>query len=67
MASFVVASTMASSVALIQIPFFARLLHLQPLHWDDWVFVLIGTAIPTSLLIIRDVRQRTAGRQESRA
>jgi P-type Ca2+ transporter type 2C len=66
-ASFIVAGTVASSVALIQIPFSAKLLHLQPLHWDDWVTVLIGTAIPTSLLIIRDVRQWTTGRQESRA
>ena len=53
MAVFVVASTVAASAALIQTPLISRLLYLQPLHWDDWVFVLLGTAVPMSLLLVR--------------
>jgi Ca2+-transporting ATPase len=66
-ASIIVAGTIISSVTLIQVPFSARLLHLQSLHWDDWAFVLIGTAIPASLLVIRDIRQRKPRRQASKA
>jgi Ca2+-transporting ATPase len=58
MALFIVTGTMAVSAALIQTPFLARVLNLQPLHWDDWTFVLIGTAIPTFLLMNRDRRVR---------
>jgi Ca2+-transporting ATPase len=38
----VVTGTLGSSLVLIQAPGLARLLHLQPLHWDDWT--LIGLA-----------------------
>ena len=53
MALLVVASTIVVSAALIQMPLFSRFLYLQPLHWDDWVFVLLGTAVPMSLLLVR--------------
>jgi len=56
MAFFIVVGTLAASAALIQIPFLAKLLNLQPLHWDDWIFVLISTAIPTFLLLTRNTR-----------
>jgi hypothetical protein len=54
MALLVVTGTMAASAALIQIPFLANALNLQPLHWDDWLFVFVGASIPTFLLITRD-------------
>jgi P-type Ca2+ transporter type 2C len=53
MAAWIVAGTMVASAGLIQVRFFASVLQLQPLHWDDWLFVLIGTAIPSLMLITR--------------
>lgn len=52
MSLFVVAGTMAVSAALIQLSPISRLLYLQPLHWDDWVFVLIATVVTMSLLFV---------------
>jgi Ca2+-transporting ATPase len=66
-ASIIIAGTVISSVALIQLPLSARLLHLQPLHWDDWTFVVVGTAIPTLLLLIRNSGQRKPRPQQSGA
>jgi Ca2+-transporting ATPase len=56
MAAWIVGSTIIVSAALIQIPFFARVLELQPLHPDDWAYVLIGTAIPGLILTTSDRR-----------
>jgi Ca2+-transporting ATPase len=61
MALLVVGCTIGASTALIQLPFFASHLYLHPLHWDDWIFVLFGALVPTSLLIIRDARHRKPG------
>jgi Ca2+-transporting ATPase len=61
-ASFIVIGTIAASLALIQTPFLAELLHLEPLHWDDWLFVLGGTAVSTCLVAARNFRG-SAGRQ----
>jgi Ca2+-transporting ATPase len=36
------AGTILSAFLLIQTPAMNRLLHLQPLHWDDWAFVVLG-------------------------
>ena len=41
-ARMVVSSTTALSVALIQVPALARLLHLTPLHLDDWALAVAG-------------------------
>jgi Ca2+-transporting ATPase len=57
---FIAIGTIAASGALIQIPFLARLLYLEPLHWDDWLFVLVGTAIPTCFVTARNFRTRRA-------
>jgi Ca2+-transporting ATPase len=57
-ALIVVATTMVVSAVLIQTSFFSRFLSLQPLHWDDWLFVLVGTAIPMSLLLIQWTQSR---------
>jgi Ca2+-transporting ATPase len=68
MALFVVTSTMVASAALIQIPPISTLLNLQPLHWDDWVLVLLGTAVPASLLLVRKTTSPSGrGRRAKRA
>jgi P-type Ca2+ transporter type 2C len=61
-ASIIAIGTVAGSAVLIQTPFLARLLYLEPLHWDDWLFVLVGTAVPTCLVIARSVRIRSGER-----
>ncbi len=35
-------ATAGSAIALIQVPFASRLLHLRPLHWDEWALALAG-------------------------
>jgi Ca2+-transporting ATPase len=39
------ASTVALSVALVQVPAPARLLHLTPLHLDDWAMAVAGALV----------------------
>jgi Ca2+-transporting ATPase len=51
----VVASTVASTVALLQISRFRNLLHVQPLHWDDWLFVAVGAAAAAFLTALNDI------------
>ncbi|MEZ4398464.1 MAG: cation-transporting P-type ATPase [Kofleriaceae bacterium] len=41
-ARWLVAATVASTVALIQVPALARALHLSPLHLDDWGLAVAG-------------------------
>jgi Ca2+-transporting ATPase len=48
-AKLVVAATLASSLVLIQIPGLAALLHLSPLHLDEWMIAIAG-AVAVSLL-----------------
>jgi P-type Ca2+ transporter type 2C len=55
MAWIVVAFTMASTVALIQTPRFHHVLHAQPLHKDDWIFVAAGTVAATVLAAMSDL------------
>jgi Ca2+-transporting ATPase len=45
----VVAMAVASAIALIQVPAFAELLHLTPLHRDDWIIAAAGGVIAGSL------------------
>jgi hypothetical protein len=52
MAFAVVAATIGVSFALIQVPVVARILFLEPLHWDDWAVVLLAIAIPSLLLTV---------------
>ena len=42
--------TVTLSIVLIQTPPLARLLHMQPLHWDDWGLVVAASALPALLL-----------------
>ena len=44
--------TVGFSILLIQMPGLARLLHMQPLHWDDWGRVLAASALPALLPLL---------------
>ena len=46
--------TILSSFLLIQTPAMNRLLHLQALHWDDWVLVGLAGLIVGCLPFLRD-------------
>lgn len=64
-------ATLASSFALIQTPRLGTLLHLTPLHWDDWVLALLGSiaaaAIPlgAELLAVYRTRIRHSALEQS--
>ena len=46
-----IALTLASAIALMQIPPLADLLHLKPLHLDDWLVASAGAAFAGALAI----------------
>lgn len=50
-ARWIVFATLLSAVLLVQTPALASLLHLQPLHLDDWGIAL-GSGIFTSLFLL---------------
>ena len=56
-ASSLAAASVLSAVLLIQIPQAARLLHLEPLHADEWL-VASASGIATALLSALFVRRR---------
>jgi Ca2+-transporting ATPase len=63
-ARIVVLASLASLGLLVQIPGLAPLVHLRPLHLDDWVLAVAGgaaAAIPSGLvsLTIRRPRRRS--------
>ena len=51
------------SILLVQTPYLARWLHLEPLHWDDWGIAIIGgffcVLLPLAICQIRIPRSRT--------
>ena len=55
-----VAATLVSSLVLVQVPWLASLLHLAPLHADDWLIAIGGglaaAAIPALPRMRRDRR-----------
>jgi Ca2+-transporting ATPase len=53
-ARVVVGGTVALSVVLIQVPAPARLLHLTPLHLDDWAMAGAGALAATLVPIVLD-------------
>jgi Ca2+-transporting ATPase len=53
----VVAATLLAMFALVQIPVLARLLHLRPLHLDDWALATGGGLIAVLLLASASVRR----------
>jgi Ca2+-transporting ATPase len=44
-----VVGTMALSVLLVQTPALATLLHLKPLHRDDWLLAVAGGSLAALL------------------
>lgn len=51
-ARLIFVGTVLSSVMLIQTPEMNRPLHLQALHWDDWVLVALAGLVAGGLLLI---------------
>jgi len=41
-----------SAVVLIQFPVTAGLLHLQPLHWNDWLIAVAGSGLIAMIILI---------------
>ncbi|RRQ23840.1 cation-transporting P-type ATPase [Guyparkeria sp. SCN-R1] len=53
-----VAATAISAIVLVQVPPVADLLHLQPLHWDDWLIATSGALAAASLAAVNQWRRR---------
>ncbi len=60
-AVIVTLGTVALTVVLVQLQPLSVLLHLQPLHWDDWLRALAGAALACSPLILERSRGLTSG------
>jgi Ca2+-transporting ATPase len=45
----IVAASVASVVILVQIPVLAELLHVEPLHLDDWAVAAVGGFVPAAI------------------
>ena len=43
----IVAASLASAVIVVQIPLLAEVLHVEPLHLDDWVVATTGGLVPS--------------------
>ena len=50
-ARWLVAATLLSTAALIQVPVLSRLLHLRPLHGADWALVALAFAVTAVLTL----------------
>jgi Ca2+-transporting ATPase len=58
-ARVVVVAGLAVAVLLVQTPVLASLLHLEPLHLDDWALALAcGAVVPLPVIVLRVVRTR---------
>jgi P-type Ca2+ transporter type 2C len=57
----VAGGTVALSVALVQVPALAALLHLQPLHADDWAAAVGASIAAAVLLVLGGAAARTGG------
>ncbi|MGH3056583.1 MAG: cation transporting ATPase C-terminal domain-containing protein, partial [Gaiellaceae bacterium] len=51
-ARVVAGSTVALTLVMVQTPLLARLLHIAPLHWDDWARVLAASLLPALLPLL---------------
>lgn len=60
-----VAATLGSALALVQIPALARLLHVSPLHADDWLIAACGGLIVGSLSAFLPYLSTRAGNRKS--
>ena len=54
------AASLLGTATLIQVPFLARVVVVEPLHVDDWLLVLAGTAVAAMPLLA--LRGRRGGR-----
>jgi Ca2+-transporting ATPase len=54
MARWVVGLALGVSVVLVQVPAVAELLHVTPLHGDDWARAVGGAAVATLPLVLRN-------------
>jgi Ca2+-transporting ATPase len=53
-ARLVSGGAVALSAVLVQVPVLARLLHVQPLHLDDWALALAGSLAAASLPLLAE-------------
>ena len=61
-ARMIVAASVASAVILVQIPLLAELLHVEPLHLDDWVVATAGGFVPAAIASLFHWRRRNPAR-----
>jgi Ca2+-transporting ATPase len=63
-----VVATIGSALLLVQVPLFASILHLSPLHADDWLIANLGGLVVGSLTAFLPLlaRRRTASRPQER-
>lgn len=47
-----VVATIGLSLVLTQVPPLAALIHLRPLHWDDWLLALGGAALVAAIPVV---------------
>jgi Ca2+-transporting ATPase len=66
-ARVMVAGTVALSVLLVQVPAVAGLLHLAPLHLDDWMLAIGGGVLASLLSAMTSVRRGPSLRRPSMA
>jgi hypothetical protein len=52
----VIAGTMVLSILLVQTPGLAGLLHLEPLHADDWMLAVGGGLLASLLSVAASIR-----------
>ena len=62
-ARWIAVGTPVLSAALIQIPFFARPLHLAPLHAEDWALALLGALLGSLPVIGNALSSRRTDRR----
>jgi Ca2+-transporting ATPase len=58
----IVAASVASVVILVQIPLLAELLHVEPLHLDDWAVATAGGFVPGAIASLFNWRRPNLAR-----
>jgi P-type Ca2+ transporter type 2C len=58
----IVAASVASAVILVQTPLLAELLHVEPLHLNDWVVATAGGFVPGTIASLFNWRRRNVAR-----
>jgi P-type Ca2+ transporter type 2C len=58
----IAAASVASAVILVQIPLLADLLHMKPLHLDDWAFAIAGGLAPGAVASVFNWRRSKLAR-----